>query len=111
MITTNVVRSAHDMMIMALHGEHFSLYWHHIVVMLGSGLMMFYKRAVFFPTWFYMSELTVPLQNTIFALQTFAPEHRATLRALIKARFVAFIGMRLLLTPVSVSWTPYFLFD
>jgi hypothetical protein len=97
MFAASAAYSMFDIGVMALHGEHVSLYWHHFAMLAGALAMPLYRRTAFFPLWFHMSELTVPIQNLIYFCQTMYPSLR--LQALLDLRLLAFVALRTSLTP------------
>lgn len=70
-------------------------------MLVGSVAMLFHRRSAYFPVWFYMSELTVPLQNVIYYRLTMQPEstNDRVMRTLYKLRLLVFLTMRTFITP------------
>jgi hypothetical protein len=93
--------SVHDSIVMIKHGEHFTMYAHHIAMALGSFLMSLYQRAAFCPTFFYVAEWTIPFQNALYlAEKTGAP--KSIVSVLLLLRLVVFVALRTLQLPEFV---------
>ncbi|KAJ3090642.1 hypothetical protein HK102_003120 [Quaeritorhiza haematococci] len=60
----------YDMWVMAVQGrEHFSVWVHHVLGVLGTGLMRYFKVASLAPAAFCPSEATVVVSNAIWIMQ------------------------------------------
>ncbi|KAL7752200.1 hypothetical protein RI367_002245 [Sorochytrium milnesiophthora] len=95
----------YDLITMLVQGtEHWSMWLHHCMSAYGSGLMMYYRQAAFYPALFCFSEITALTNNVCWYLDTLRPGSRARVPALL-LRAVSFTLCRVWLGPYAVYHT------
>lgn len=95
--------SVHDSIVMFKHGEHFTMYAHHIAMAIGSFAMSLYQRTAFCPVFFYVAEWTIPFQNALYLAEKMQAS-RGVISVLLVLRLVAFVALRTLQLPEFVHF-------
>jgi hypothetical protein len=95
--------SVYDMLTMlAVGGEHWTMWMHHIIGAGGAFLMMLYRQAAYFPIVFTITELSVVPTNWLWLLRTLKfPQSSQQYRVAHLTRSLAFLGFRTFLAPVD----------
>lgn len=96
--------SVYDMLAMlAVGGEHWTMWMHHLIGAAGAFLMMLYRQAAYFPIVFTITELSVIPTNWLWALRTLQVSPQSSqYRVAHMTRSIAFLGFRTFLAPVCL---------
>jgi len=107
-----------DCFVMYLHGESLAMWVHHVLVILGSFLVMCARQGAFFPTIFVLTEVTAIPQNLLYVVQKLGYNSKdgitkmvLLLRSVITLIFRAFVGPAAIYHAVvntKLTWKEFF---
>ena len=59
----------YDMLTMAFQTQHWSIWVHHVLVLIGCIVVTQYKQAVIYPCYFAVAEWTVLFENVLWYIK------------------------------------------
>jgi TLC domain len=111
MLALSAGYSLHDMLVMFRHGDSVDMWLHHVLMIWGCLTMVCYRLGSFFPSVFFVSELTVLPQNLLYVCTQLMGKERfektGLFTALLYARVAFHVAFRVGLTPFCFAYARY----